>query len=73
MTGEQTGEDISEERDEDTIWEIVDREFAGEEFCCPTCDLTLIGSTEIDAAGLNSIHEDKQEREMEYEPDYGND
>lgn len=73
MTGEQTGEDISEEWDEDAIWEIVDREFIGEEFRCPTCDLTLMGSDEIDAAGVSYIHKDQQEREMEYEPDYGND
>lgn len=69
MAGEQTGEDISEERDEHAIWEVVDREFVGEEFRCPTCDLTLMGSDEIDALGLNYIHEDQQEREM----DYGND
>ncbi|MCA6224746.1 MAG: hypothetical protein IM653_12650 [Phenylobacterium sp.] len=73
MTGEQTGEEISEERDQHAIWEIVDREFVGEEFRCPTCELTLIGSDEIDASGLNYIHEDQQEREMEYEPEYGND
>ncbi|WP_020590590.1 hypothetical protein [Kiloniella laminariae] len=73
MTGEQTGEDISEEHDEYAIWEIVDREFVGEEFCCPTCELKLIGSDEIEAAGLEYIYEDQQEREMEYEPDYGND
>ena len=73
MTGEQTGEDISEERDEHAIWEIVDREFVGEEFRCPTCELLLKGSDEIDASGLNYIHEDQQEREMEHEPDYGND
>lgn len=73
MTGEQTAEDISEERDEYAIWEIVDREFVGEEFCCPTCELTLIGSDEIEAAGLDYIYKDQQEREMEYEPDYGND
>lgn len=73
MAGQQTGEDISEERDEDAIWEIVDREFVGEEFRCPTCELTLMGSDEIHGAGLDYIHEDQQEREMEYEPDYGND
>lgn len=73
MTGEQTGEEISEERDEDAIWEIVDREFVGEEFRCPACELSLIGSDEIEAAGLNYVHEDWQERELEYEPDYGND
>ena len=73
MTGEQTGEDISEESDEYGIWETVDREFVGEEFRCPTCDLSLTGSDEIEAAGLNYIYQDQQERELEYEPDYGND
>ena len=51
----------------------ADREFVGEELRCPTCDLSLMGSDEIGAAGLNYIREDQQEREMEYEPDYGND
>ena len=73
MTGEQTGEHISEECDGQAMWEIVDREFVGEEFSCPTCGLTLMGSGEIDASGLNYIHEDQEEREMQYEPDYGND
>ena len=73
MAGDQTGEDISKESDDYAIWEVVDREFVGEEFRCPSCDLTLAGNDEIDAAGLNYIHEDQQEREMDYEPDYGND
>ena len=73
MAGEQTAEDINEEYDEHVIWEIVDREFVGEEFRCPTCELMLMGSDEIEAAGLSYIHEDQQDREMEYEPDYGND
>jgi hypothetical protein len=72
VAGEQTGEDISEERDEYAIWELVDREFAGEEFRCPTCDLALVGNDEIEAAGLNPIHQDQEEREMKYEPEYGN-
>lgn len=72
MTGEQTGEDISEEHDEHGIWETVDREFVGEEFRCPTCDLSLRGSDEIEAADLNYVYQDQQERELEYEPDYGN-
>ena len=73
MAGEQTGEDITKEPDEYGIWEIVDREFVGEELKCPTCELALTGSDELDAAGINYIHEDRQEREMKYEPDYGND
>lgn len=73
MSGQQTGEEITEDRDEDAIWEIVEREFEGEEFNCPTCELALIGSDEIEAADLSYYHRDLQEREMEYEPDYGND
>ena len=46
---------------------------SSEEFHCPTCELTLVGSNEIEAAGLNCIHEDRQEREMEYDPEYAND
>lgn len=72
-TGEQTGEDITKEPDEYAMWEIVDREFVAEEFKCPTCDLSLSGSEELEAAGLDTLYEDRQEREMEYEPDYGND
>jgi hypothetical protein len=72
VAGDQTAEEISEERDEYAIWELVDREFGGEEFRCPTCDLALVGNDEIEAAGLNPIHEDQEEREMEYEPEYGN-
>jgi len=55
------------------MWEIVEREFVGDEFRCPTCKLVLIGSDEIDSAGINYIHTDEVEREMDYEPDYGND
>lgn len=73
MTGDQTGEEISEDHDEYAAWEIVDREFAGEEFRCPTCELFLNGNDEIIAADLVTVHEDREEREMDYEPDYGND
>lgn len=32
-----------------------------------------MGSDEINAAGMSYIYEGQQEREMEYELDYGND
>ncbi|MET3520955.1 hypothetical protein [Mesorhizobium abyssinicae] len=73
MAGEQTGEDISEDRDEYAIWEIVDRQFMGEEFQCPTCGLWLDGTDEIEAAELDPTFSDQEERQMEYEADYGND
>jgi hypothetical protein len=72
MAGDQSKEDISEESDGQAIWEIVDREFIGEEFRCQSCELNLRGRDEIDAAGLETIHKDQQEREMAYEPEYGN-
>jgi len=73
MAGDQTGEEIKQETGEHEMWEIVEREFVADEFRCPTCQLVLLGSDELDSAGLDYIYTDEQEREMEYEPDYGND
>ena len=73
IAGRQTSEDFSEESDESGVWEIVDREFEGDELICPTCSLNLTSTDEIEAAGLESVYSDQIEREMEYEPDYGND
>jgi hypothetical protein len=73
MAGDQTGEEISQEPGEDAIWEIVEREFVGEAFRCPACKLNLSGSDELTSAGLEYLHNDEVEREMDYEPDYGND
>jgi len=73
MTGEQIYEDITQDTESYSIWEIVDREFQGDDFKCPTCDLALTGAEELEAAGVEELYRDQQEREMEYEPDYGND
>ena len=73
MSGDQTSEEFSEEIDEDAIWEIVDRAFIAEEFRCPSCELALKGTNEILSAGLDELYEDQQQREMDYEPEYGND
>ena len=73
VAGDQTGEDIKQENDEYAMWEIVEREFVGDEFRCPTCKLVILGSDELDSAGISYIHTDEVEREMDYEPDYGND
>lgn len=73
MAGEQTGEVITDDADGRGIWEVVDREFLAEQFKCPSCELSLTGSAELEAAGINDIYADTVEREMEYEADYGND
>lgn len=75
MAGEQTGEyipGITGGGEFYATWEIVLRLFAAEEFRCPSCEFSATGSDEINAAGLDSIYEDEQEREIEYEPEYQN-
>jgi hypothetical protein len=59
--------------DEDGAWESVERTLSAEQFHCPVCDLFLDGAEEIEASGLDGEHVETDDREMEYEPDYGND
>ena len=74
MSGMQYGEEIVEtDLHEGALWEIVEKEFVAEEFHCPVCKLYLRSQAEIEAAGLVTEHTDADEREVEYEPDYGND
>jgi hypothetical protein len=53
-------------------YETVERYFNPAEFFCPTCDLRLEGAEEMEAAEFEE-YTDQDEREIEYEPDYGND
>lgn len=69
----ETTTDTDSGRWDPAIWETVRRQFDGEEFACLVCDLRLSGSAQIEAADLDASHEDEDEREMEYEEDYGND
>lgn len=69
-----------EVRDYDTIeheyqhfTELVVTVFGTQEFVCPTCKLKLFGADELSAAGLPEEFEMEAERELEFEPDYGND
>ena len=59
--------------DEDGAWEAVEKFYLGEQFACPVCDLFLDGQEEIEMACLDMDYSEVDEREMEYEPDYGND
>jgi len=47
--------------------------FGSQEFVCPTCKLKLYGTDELSVAGLPDEFEIEEEREREFEPDYGND
>ncbi len=74
MGGEMVEEEIIDTTpDEYAVWETVERHFVGEEFRCPTCKLDLDGYDELDFAELDAEYSDTHEREMEYEPEYGND
>ena len=54
-------------------WEMVEKTYAGEQFRCPVCSLRLDGYEELEIAGIETEHTETHEREMEYEPEYGND
>jgi hypothetical protein len=73
LAGMMTSEEIVDSSvDEDGALESVARYFAAEEFHCPVCDLQMQGSDEIEAAGVSTEHETEEQREQEFEPEYGN-
>lgn len=53
--------------------ETVEKTFSVEDFVCPVCGLELFGTKEIAAADLPDEFSLKEEREREFEEDYGND
>lgn len=72
--GDQIDETILDaEYDYTDAWETVELTFAPQEFLCTVCELHTEGFDEIEAVGLGAEHHVTTEREMEYEPDYGND
>lgn len=74
LAGLQTGEEIKLDGDgESEAWETVEKTYSPEEFHCPVCGLQLQGFDELEIADLESEHIEEEEREMDYEPDYGND
>jgi hypothetical protein len=74
VAGIQTEEDVTDTYSDDGgAWESVEKYYAAEEFHCPVCDLVLEGTDELEAAEVATEHSETEEREMEYEPDYGND
>ncbi|MBF0180037.1 MAG: hypothetical protein HQM03_08440 [Magnetococcales bacterium] len=74
ITGVRIDEDIVDVySDEDRTWEQVETYYSAEQFSCPSCNLFLDGADEIEYAQLDINYSEIQEREIEYEPDYGND
>jgi hypothetical protein len=74
LAGVKIGEEVVDTfNDEDGAWEQVEKYYSAEQFHCPVCELFLDGSDEIDYAGLDADYSEIDERQMEYEPEYGND
>lgn len=74
LAGVQIAEEVIDTHfDEGNAWESVAKEYAAEQFHCPVCNLWLDGIDELEATGLDTSHEETEEREMQYEPEYGND
>ena len=73
LAGIQTGEDVVDTQNDDfTVWELVEKELSAEQFKCPVCELALDGTEELEYAGIDIYHGLSVEREMEFEPEYGN-
>ncbi|MBF0275576.1 MAG: hypothetical protein HQK84_10135 [Nitrospinae bacterium] len=67
-------EEVSDEFDEDDPFtEYVEKTYSSEEFICKTCDLHLSRTRELAATDLPDEFYETEEREREFEPDYGND
>lgn len=74
MGGTLYDEEISDDQDpHDLFTEYVDITYATEEFVCLVCGLHLHGTQEISASSLPDEFHETEEREREFEPDYGND
>ena len=74
LGGTKYDEEISEEQDPyEPFTEYVDVTYITDEFVCLVCDLHLQGTQEINASSLPDECFGTEEREREFEPDYGND
>ncbi|MFT7632349.1 MAG: hypothetical protein ACI87E_003401 [Mariniblastus sp.] len=68
-----SGIDETGEVYEEWPMETVEKSFSVEAFWCPVCQLKLYGTKEIASAELPDEFTHTDVRELEYEPDYGND
>lgn len=74
MGGDLINEEVTGDVNQEYPWEeTVEKFYSAENFFCPTCDLSLEGIDEIDAAELPLNFMETDTRERTYEPEYGND
>lgn len=72
LGGDRVDEDVTDV-DYESGYETVTCTYAPAEFYCPTCELHLEGAEDMEAAQFNEEYEDEIQREIAYEPEYGND
>lgn len=72
LAGDITHEEISESSESWATWEMVVKTYMADEFACPRCKLKLTGVEALEAAGFDLEYKEEEEREIEYEPEYGN-
>jgi hypothetical protein len=74
VSGERWHEEISTVERPDEPWmELVETTYVTSGFRCAVCQLKLDGREEMDLAGIEKNFVLTEEREPDYEPDYGND
>lgn len=74
LSGKEWDAEYTGEADDDEPWmELVQISYSTVGFSCAACELELVGRDELDAADLDSEFLVTETRQMDYEPDYGND
>lgn len=72
LAGDKFHEEVTENDIGHSLWESVERTYGANEFVCPVCRLHLSGTDELEAASIDPNHTELEEREVDYEPEYGN-
>lgn len=74
LGGEKDYEELTDNQEEMLPgYEEVETTYTPVAFLCPYCDLRLDGTDELSVAGMDDEVTEVEEREISYEPDYGND
>ena len=74
LGGDKDYEELTDDQGEVSPgYEEVETAYSPVEFICDQCHLHLVGSDELSAANLSDEIVEVEEREISYEPDYGND
>jgi len=72
LAGDSVSEEVIEETYDEGPWEKVEITYAADEFSCPVCRLHLNGQAEVVAGGYELEYIETDERQIEYEQEYGN-